>query len=80
MTFIEKYNSNPEFKEKHLAYMKEKVQCKCGKTYIRCQGHMHKKTLYHQLTTEIQNLKEQINELTNKNKILHKKIIRYKNI
>lgn len=44
--YAEWYKKN---KEKHLAYMKVKVECKCGKSVARnnyprhCRGNFHKK-------------------------------------
>ena len=41
------YYSNPEWKEKHLSYMKEKVVCDCGKSVCRANMSTHKKSHIH---------------------------------
>jgi len=46
-TFKE-YYADPEFKKKHLAYVKEKVMCDCGKEISRSNMSAHVKTKLHQ--------------------------------
>lgn len=49
---FKKYYQNPEFKEKHLTYIKEKVSCPdCGEMTARANLTRHKKTLKHQKLT-----------------------------
>ncbi len=48
MSIKKNYYDDPEYREKHLKYMKKKVQCKCGTITARCNMHHHKKTAKHQ--------------------------------
>lgn len=46
--FKKKYDTDPEFRERHLSYLKEKIECPgCGRQVIRCNMTRHKKTLIH---------------------------------
>ena len=47
-TFKNRYDNDPEFRETHLSYMKEKVECEgCGKMILRCNMSRHIKTESH---------------------------------
>lgn len=47
------YYSNPEYREKHRAYSKEKVECDCGRMISRSNLNTHRKTpLHEKLLTE----------------------------
>ena len=47
--FKELYHSNPEYKKKHLDYVKKKVYChECGVFVSRCNLGHHKATKKHQ--------------------------------
>jgi hypothetical protein len=48
MTTKKNYYDDPEWKEKHLEYMKTKVQCKCGSITARNNMHHHRRTAKHQ--------------------------------
>jgi hypothetical protein len=41
------YYADPEYREKHLKYMREKVECSCGRTVTRGNMATHKKTKMH---------------------------------
>lgn len=41
------YYGNPDFKNKHLQYIKEKVLCECGKLISRSNLSTHKKSKIH---------------------------------
>lgn len=41
------YYQDEEFKRKHLAKMKEKIECECGKFITRSNMAAHKKTNLH---------------------------------
>lgn len=41
------YYNKPEWKEKHLNYIKEKVRCECGKSVCRSNLSTHKKSHIH---------------------------------
>lgn len=46
--FKKKYDNDPEFREKHLSYLKEKIECPgCGRQVIRCNLTRHKQTSIH---------------------------------
>ena len=45
--FKEYYNSNPEFKKRHLAKLAEKVLCSCGKTCSKGRYAKHLMTTLH---------------------------------
>lgn len=47
MSIFQKYYSNPEFRERHLNYMKEKVICDCGFMTGRNNMSRHKKSRNH---------------------------------
>ncbi len=44
---FKKYYSNPEWRERHLTKMKEKVICECGKMVARANITVHKKSKTH---------------------------------
>lgn len=46
-TFKEKYSTDEEFKKRHLAYVKEKIECECGKMIARSNMVTHKKSHLH---------------------------------
>lgn len=47
-TFKERYTEDEDFKAKHNAYIKEKVECDCGKMVMRVAMAKHKRTAIHQ--------------------------------
>lgn len=51
-TFKE-YYADPEFRERHLRYIKEKLPCTCGKLVSRANMHKHKLTNIHQRRLEL---------------------------
>ena len=46
-TFKQRYDSDPEYRIKHLEYMKTEAQCECGVTVKRCHMGRHKNTKKH---------------------------------
>ena len=49
MTFKGRYDTEPEFRKKHLEYMKTKVSCPCGAQVSRSNMSTHrKKNVKHQ--------------------------------
>jgi hypothetical protein len=42
------YYADPEYKQKHLAKSREKVECECGVAISRGNMSAHKKTLQHE--------------------------------
>lgn len=55
------YYSNPEYKEKHLKKMREKVLCEiCNVKIARSTMTNHKRTNKHKLSMEIFKLKSQV--------------------
>lgn len=66
-TFKE-YYKNPEFREKHLKYMKTKVVCACGTPCERCNMFNHKRTKKHIKQMAKKELEE------NQIQILHREI------
>ena len=72
---FKEYYQNPEFRERHLNYLKEKVVCECGKTVMRCNKTRHKKSKKHQeavnkpasdVQNELKKMKHQIRKLVKK--------------
>lgn len=62
-----KYDTDPEFKEKHLKYIKEKINCECGKKLSRSNLSSHRKSKLHMSTVNNKNVhEEEINEITKK--------------
>jgi hypothetical protein len=72
--FKSKYDDDPEFREAHLAYIKEKVKCSgCGKSVTRCnmtrhkRSNLHKKNLIYIIDiSELEIYKKEINRKYNK--------------
>lgn len=61
-SFKTKYYKNPEYREKHLNYCKDKVLCpSCNVLVSRCNMAHHKKTTKHIRFEEILKLKESLN-------------------
>lgn len=46
-TFKQRYDDDPEFKAKHLDYVKQKIMCECGKNISRSNMSAHVKTKLH---------------------------------
>jgi hypothetical protein len=68
MSFRERYNSDPEFREKHKQYIMTKVECECGCMVRRNYMSTHKKTKKHiellnKKTDNIAELKKEIARL-----------------
>ncbi len=66
-TFKEYYDSNPEFREKHLNKLRERIICECGKSVARSNLSRHKKTTLH-----IKHLNCKTNELAETKKKLRR--------
>lgn len=46
--FKKKYDSDPDFRNKHLAYLQQHVECPgCGRSIQRCNMTRHKQTAIH---------------------------------
>ena len=65
MKFTERYQTDEDYREKHLSYMRGKIACGCGKEVKRCSLTSHRKSTKHQewLKTEashIRTLKKKI--------------------
>jgi hypothetical protein len=63
--FKNRYDNDHEFRAKHLAYVSEKIQCDCGKTVMRSNFSIHRKSRVHQSNTAIIQNERMIHELTN---------------
>ena len=59
------YNTNPEYRKKHLKYMKTKIQCPCGAKTARANMTTHRKSKKHQRYVQKQQQKEQLIDVTN---------------
>jgi len=46
-TFMDKYNNDNEFREKHKKKMAEKIECECGVTLSRVNMSTHRKSQKH---------------------------------
>jgi hypothetical protein len=63
------YYSKPEYKARHLAYVRAKVTCKCGKLVQRCNMTKHCQTKKHKIfmqfleETGIQDKEKKMNEI-----------------
>jgi hypothetical protein len=75
-SFMDYYNEDPAFREKHLKRMMEKVECPCtpGKLHTKCNLSKHKKTNVHKYWEEIQRLQQQLDEINS----IMKKNYKYK--
>lgn len=69
--FSEKYRTDPEYKKKHLNYMKKKVECTCGFITSRSNMSRHKRSRNHLSHVE------QKNSLINRNLIIEIKDKKY---
>lgn len=47
MKTFKDYYANDEFREKHMNYLKHKIQCECGKEVSRVNINRHKLTIVH---------------------------------
>lgn len=73
-TFKSRYDTDPEFREAHIAYVKTQVKCSgCGRLVTRCNMTRHKKSNWHKkhsiYTTDISDYegrKKEINRVYNK--------------
>lgn len=68
------YYANEEFKQRHLARMKEKIDCECGKSVSRSNLSAHKKTKKHLRNIQIKT--DDTDEL--ENRIINKLINQFK--
>lgn len=68
------YYQDPEFRERHLNYIKEEVECECGMQVARCRLTKHKKTKNHTIIM----LKKDNIKLKKENKKLKRKIENFK--
>lgn len=68
-SFKEKYSEDPEFRDRHLAYLREKVTCECGKVVSRVNKQRHMTTPVHHKrmktveTSDISALKKEVAQL-----------------
>lgn len=66
-TFMDYYNSDPEFKKRHLQKMNEKVECECGFICMKSNLYRHKQGYIHinkmKKINRINQLKEELNKL-----------------
>lgn len=54
--FMDYYNNDPEYRERHLQKLKEKIECDCGEMVSRASMARHRRTTKHQ---------NKINDITN---------------
>jgi hypothetical protein len=54
-TFKDYYNSDPEFRRRHLDYISERVPCECGFVTSRCNLSKHRRCRNHARRMGIQN-------------------------
>lgn len=57
------YYADEEYRQKHLARMKERVVCECGAETSRVNSYAHKKSGKHLAYVEKKKLEEQIKKL-----------------
>ncbi len=67
-TFKEYYDSSPEFREKHLSKLRERITCECGTSVARSNLYRHNKTNLHAkklraLTNELDETKKKLRKL-----------------
>lgn len=61
---FKQYYADPEYKSKHLTYIKEKISCPgCGAMVMRCNLSKHKKSKIHDLNEKLLSLKKNIKNL-----------------
>lgn len=73
-TFKEYYDADPEFREKHLKKMLEKVPCECGFVTSRNNMTKHRRSRNHEKRMEVKVL--EMVESQGEIKILKKRIAR----
>lgn len=61
--FKERYDNDPEFKQRHSEYMKQKIQCTCGCQVARHNLTKHKRTKKHEQYTATQTKQQDIDKL-----------------
>lgn len=71
-TFVDYYR-DPEYKERHLKYMKKKVLCECCGVYV-ARNNMchHRKTKKHTVNAQKEELTSQVNTMKRETKKLLK--------
>lgn len=73
-TFVDYYHSDPEFRQKHLDKLKEKIICECGFVTARCNLSRHRKSHLHinkiEKINRIKELEAELKKLK-KNKLLY---------
>ena len=57
------YYENPEFKQKHLAYVMTKVDCICGGSYMRSNKTNHYSTKKYEVYLQLQAVVKKNNKL-----------------
>ena len=66
-SFKDRYDTDVEFKKRHLNCIKEKIVCHCGKTVARSNLSGHRKTRVHLDAVKSKSShEEEINEITKK--------------
>lgn len=60
MSKFKEYYKDPDFKKKHLEYMKTKIECKCGCLVSRCNKTNHLKSIKHMKWIKKHDLSEKI--------------------
>ena len=66
-SFKDRYDTDVEFKKRHLNYIKENIVCHCGKTVARSNLSGHRKTRVHLDAVKSKSShEEEINEITKK--------------
>ena len=69
MSFKERYQSDPDFRAKHLEQIKKTTECECGCLILRCNMGSHRKTNKHKKLMDKKQVKiseEDYNKLVEK--------------
>jgi len=61
--FKNRYDSDPAYRAKHLAYVSEKVTCPCGTKTSRCNMSKHLKSQKHQSWKTNQELQQKLTQI-----------------
>jgi hypothetical protein len=62
--FKNRYDNNLEFRARHLAYVSQKLECECGKTVMRSNMSVHRKSKVHESKIGLIKSEQKIKELT----------------
>ena len=75
MSMFKEYYKDPDFRKKHLEYIKTKVECKCGDLVSRCSKTKHLKSKKHTEWVKEHDIAKQVVKLLSHDQLLNLKNI-----